>query len=153
MLPILIRSTITPTNLTGSAMYRLYLAGITALVFSNNVLISIASAQDAAPAPAAAPQGSLLMDTLMMVMMLFFIFYILVIKPQNEKARAHQALMSALKKGDQVVTTGGIIAKVAGIEKDHILLEVAANVRLKVERQHVVKAYQPEKETAQQSAA
>ena len=128
-------------------MHRLYLPFLLALIFSNTVL-----AQEAAP-PAAPPQGSLLMDTMMMVLMLFFIFYILVIKPQNEKVKAHQALMGALKKGDQVITTGGIIAKVAGIEKDHILLEVAANVRMKIERQHVVKAYQPEKGTAQQSAA
>lgn len=73
----------------------------------------------------------------------FFIFYFLVIRPQEKKLKAQQDMLANLKKGTQVTTTGGIIGRVAGIEKDHILLEVSNNTRVKLEASHIVKVYEP----------
>jgi len=73
------------------------------------------------------------------------IFWFLVLKPQQDKLKAQQNLLSALKKGDAVVTSSGIIGRVAAVEKDHILVEIANNVRVKFEPSHI--ARKPEKET------
>ncbi len=68
-----------------------------------------------------------------MFIMVFFIFYFMVMKPQQAKLKAQQNLLTGLKKGDTVVTTSGMIGKIAGVEKDHVSVEVAANVRVKME--------------------
>jgi|GEM_PF-3626655 len=101
------------------------------------------------PGGASAPQPSFLgalMDILPLLLICYAIFWAFVIRPQDEKAKQHKALLEALKKGDAVVTTSGIVGKVAGIEKDHLLLEVAANVRIKVLLSHVARLEsQPQK--------
>ena len=63
----------------------------------------------------------------------------MVMKPQQSKIKAHQDLVSGMKKGEMVVSTGGVIGRVAGIEKDYILLEIAQNVRVRFEPAHIVK--------------
>ena len=61
------------------------------------------------------------------------IFYFLLIRPQQKRAKQHQEMLKALKRGDQVVTNGGLIGRVARIEGDGVLvLEVAPNVKVKV---------------------
>lgn len=100
----------------------------------------------------ASPQpgiGEVFSRMIPLFIIVFFIFYFLVIKPQEKRLRAQQTLLDGLNKGDQVVTTGGIIARVAGKEKDHILLEISNNVRLKVERDKIVKRYEKPKAEAQ----
>lgn len=93
-------------------------------------------------APAAAPQPTLLgalWDMLPMLAICYLIFYVMVIRPQESKNKKHKALLESLKRGDSVVTSSGIIGKVAGVEKDHLLLEVAQNVKLKVLLTHVAR--------------
>ena len=95
--------------------------------------------------------GDVLFKMLPMFGMVFFIFYFMVIKPQQQKLKSQQDLIQGLKKGDSVVTSGGIIAKVAAIESDHVLLDIAPNVRLKLEPGHISKRFEkspPEKEKA-----
>ena len=99
--------------------------------------VNIAFAQGA---PATVEEPSLsaaLMQMMPMFAMVFMIFYFLVLRPQQAKLKAQQDFLKALKKGDQVVTSGGIRGRVAGIENDHILLEIAANVKIKVDTVHV----------------
>lgn len=74
-----------------------------------------------------------------MFLMVFLIFYLLVYQPQKKQAKTHDELINSLKKGEFVVTSAGIIGRVAGIEKDYILLEVSANTKVKVEQSHVLK--------------
>lgn len=74
-----------------------------------------------------------------MFLVVFMIFYFMVIKPQQQKLRQQQSLLDSLKKGDQIVTSGGIIARVSGLEDNFVMLDIASNVKLKVEREHVVK--------------
>ena len=79
-----------------------------------------------------------------MFVMVFFIFFIMVHLPEQKEAKAHADLMEGLNKGDQVVTSSGVIARVAGIEKEYILLEVSNNVKIKVEKEHVKKKREKE---------
>jgi|SRR5918999_5146427 preprotein translocase subunit YajC len=63
---------------------------------------------------------------------IFAIFYLLLVAPMRKKQRALQQTVEALKRGDKVVTNGGIYGEIAGIEGNVILLKVADNVRLRV---------------------
>jgi preprotein translocase subunit YajC len=69
-------------------------------------------------------------------MMVLFIgvFYLLLIRPQQKKAKEHQALVAKLAAGDEVVTTGGILGKVTDAGETFITLEIAEGVRVKVQR-------------------
>lgn len=62
------------------------------------------------------------------------IFYFLVIAPANKQRRKTQEMLSALKKGDRVVTTGGIYGTVQSVEAETVYLKIAENVRVKVAR-------------------
>jgi len=100
-------------------------------------LASTAMAQAAdVPAPGF---GEMMVKMFPMFLLLFFIFYFMVIRPQNKKLRDHEVFLHALKRGQTVVTTGGIIGRVAGIEKDYILLEISSNAKVKVEKAHILK--------------
>jgi preprotein translocase subunit YajC len=71
----------------------------------------------------------------LMIMVLFVgVFYFLLIRPQQKKAREHQALVSKLAPGDEVVTTGGMLGRVTEVGDTFITLEVAEGVRVKVQR-------------------
>ena len=94
------------------------------------MLISQAYAQDAA---GAAPG----FDPVFLVMMvaMFAVFWFLVIRPQQKRAKQHRNMLQAIKRGDQVVTNGGIIGRVARIEGDGVLLiEIAPNVKVKCQQ-------------------
>ncbi len=73
-------------------------------------------------------------DPIFLVMMvaMFAVFWFLVIRPQSKRAKEHQAMLKAIKRGDHVVTNGGIMGRVARIEGDGVLtIEIAPNVRVK----------------------
>jgi preprotein translocase subunit YajC len=60
------------------------------------------------------------------------IFYFLIIRPQQKRAREHRALIDAVKKGDQVVTAGGMIGRVTKTDENEVEVEIAPNVRVRV---------------------
>ena len=60
------------------------------------------------------------------------IFYFLIIRPQQKRANAHQALIAAVKRGDQVVTAGGIVGKVTKVEDRMVEVEIASGVKVRV---------------------
>lgn len=72
---------------------------------------------------------------------IFAIFYFLVLRPQSRKAREHQKMLSELKKGDDVVTQGGIIGKITGIKDGELTLQVQEGVRLRVLRSAITSVY------------
>jgi preprotein translocase subunit YajC len=63
---------------------------------------------------------------------LFAIMYFVLIRPQQRQAKDQQTMLSALKKGDDVITTGGIIGKIFAVDEKVITLEVSSNVKLRV---------------------
>ncbi|MCB0318057.1 MAG: preprotein translocase subunit YajC [Bdellovibrionales bacterium] len=108
------------------------------VIIVNLVLVSVCFAQEAGSEPSLVQALSRMLP---MFIMLFFVWYFLVIKPQQSRMKEHSNLISGLKKGDMVVTTGGIIAKVAGKESDHVLLEISNNTRVKFEPSHILKSF------------
>ena len=88
---------------------------------------------------AMAPQGgdgggSGLISTLIMFGAIFLIFYFMIIRPQQKRTKERDKMLSNLEKGDKVVTSGGIHGIVAGLEEKTALLQIADNVKVKVER-------------------
>lgn len=84
----------------------------------------------------ASPQGSIF-STLTMMVVIFAIFYFLLIRPQQRQAKAHRAMLSALKKGDSVVVAGGIHGRIVEVEERTLLVEIADRVKVKVNREAV----------------
>ncbi|HDZ24745.1 MAG TPA: preprotein translocase subunit YajC [Desulfobacteraceae bacterium] len=68
------------------------------------------------------------------LILMFVIFYFLLIRPQQKKAKMHKQMLSAIKKGDRVVSSGGLHGVVTGIADDVVTMEIAPKVRVKVSR-------------------
>ena len=92
--------------------------------------ISPVIAQAAAAQPAAG--GGLQMIIMMVV--LFGLMYFMMIRPQMKRQKEHRALIAALAKGDEVVTNGGIAGRVEEVGETFITVEIAANVKVKVQK-------------------
>jgi preprotein translocase subunit YajC len=65
------------------------------------------------------------------------IFYFLLIRPQQKKAKQHQAMLGGLKRDDMVVTTGGVHGKITGLTEAIVTLEISPNVKVKVSRANI----------------
>ena len=73
------------------------------------------------------------LTSLIPLILLFGIFYFLIIRPQQQRMKAHQAMVAAVKRGDTVVTAGGLIGKVSKVKDDNeLLVEIADNVQVRV---------------------
>ena len=94
-----------------------------------NSLIPDAMAQAAGGAPA----GGGLTPFIMMAVFVV-IFYFLLIRPQQKKQKEHQAMLSKIAAGDEVITAGGILGRVVDVGDQFITVEIADNVRIKVQR-------------------
>lgn len=77
--------------------------------------------------------GSGFMSFIPLIFM-FAIFYLLLIRPQQKKAKEHKALLETLQKGDQVVTAGGIHGKVTAIDEGIVVVEVATGVNIRINK-------------------
>jgi preprotein translocase subunit YajC len=71
------------------------------------------------------------------MIMIFVVFYFMLIRPQQKKQRELQDWLKSLKKGDEVVTTGGVIGKISGLTDHIVTLEVQEKVRMKFLRSHI----------------
>ena len=68
------------------------------------------------------------------IILIFIVFYFLLIRPQQKRAKEHRSLLSNLKEGDKVLTSGGIIGRITGIRDDEITVEISDKVRVKFAR-------------------
>ena len=66
------------------------------------------------------------------LLLIFVLFYFLMIRPQQQRMKAHQATIAAVQRGDTVVTAGGLIGKVTRVEESEVEVEIAQGVRVKV---------------------
>ncbi len=93
------------------------------------------------PVPLQAQPGGSPFDLLVPMVAIFLIFYFLLIRPQTRKQKEHEAMLSRIERGDNVVTTGGLHGKVIGVTDDVLTVEIAAvkgdRVRVKVSRSRV----------------
>ncbi len=78
------------------------------------------------------------MEGIVMLVIMFAIFYFLLIRPQQKRAKQHKELVQSLKAGDEVVTAGGVHGKVVAVQDTAVTLEIASNVRVKVNRSSIV---------------
>lgn len=85
---------------------------------------------------AAAPAGGGI-EMLLMMGVFFAIMYFMIIRPQQKRAKEHKLMLEALSKGDEIVTGGGVLGKVAGINENFVELTIADNVTIKVQKQAV----------------
>jgi preprotein translocase subunit YajC len=86
-----------------------------------------------AQAAGTAPGGAALYSQFVMIGLIFLIFYFLLIRPQQKKMKEHRAMVDALRRGDQVVTSGGIVGKVSKVQEDNMVeVEIADGVKVKV---------------------
>jgi len=91
-----------------------------------------------APAGGAQPQGAMgMLQSILPLVFIFGIFYFLLIRPQQKKAKEHKAMLDNLKKGDRVLTNGGIYGTVFALTPDAVTLIIAENVKVKVNRGYI----------------
>ncbi|MEW6388578.1 MAG: preprotein translocase subunit YajC [Thermodesulfobacteriota bacterium] len=90
----------------------------------------------AAGAGGAGDAGSMWTAVLPLILMVG-IFYFLLIRPQQKKAKEHRQFLENLKKGDRVITSGGICGEVTSISEQTIIMEVADKVRVEVGRPYI----------------
>ena len=83
-------------------------------------------------------QGGLLASLLPLII-LFVIFYFLVILPQQREAKKHKLMVSELKKGDKILTTGGIIGEVVRNEPDNLVVRIAKDVEVRIDKSAVAR--------------
>ncbi len=77
--------------------------------------------------------GSGFMNFIPLIFM-FAIFYLLLIRPQQKKAKEHRQLLETLQKGDQIVTAGGIHGKVTAIDDNVVVVEIATGVNIRINK-------------------
>ena len=85
-------------------------------------------------APAAGGQAANPIMTFLPLILLFVVFYFLMIRPQMKRQKEHRNMVSALSKGDEVVTNGGIAGKVEEVGESFITVEIAPNVKIKLQK-------------------
>lgn len=96
------------------------------------MFVSTAFAQEAAPAAGGAPDAML---QLLPIVLIFVVFYFLLIRPQQKKLKQHKEMLASVRRGDRVVTGGGIIGTVVKVIDDNeVQVEIAEGVRVRVQR-------------------
>ncbi len=78
-----------------------------------------------------------LLESLFPFVLIFLVFYFLIIRPQGKQKQAHLKLLTELKRGDQVLTSSGILGTIEGLTEKFVTLEVDKNVRIKILKSQV----------------
>jgi len=90
------------------------------------------------------------------LILMFVIFYFLLIRPQQKRNKEHREMVANLKKGDRIVTSGGLHGRITGMDENTLTLEIAEKVRVKVNRGNVAARIpggaEPPAETADKSS-
>lgn len=86
---------------------------------------------------AAAPSGAASLASFLPLILIFVIMYFLMIRPQQKRVKEHRAMVEAVKKGDEVITQGGIIGKVSAVRENELEVEIAPGVKTRVVRSSI----------------
>ncbi|MBT1071733.1 preprotein translocase subunit YajC [Pelotalea chapellei] len=101
-------------------------------------MFGVAFAMAGAPGGAGGPAGGMAaFGQIIPLVFMFAIFYFLLIRPQQKKAKEHKALLDAIKKGDNVITAGGVHGKVIAVEDSIVNLEIATGVVVKINKPYI----------------
>lgn len=94
---------------------------------------------------AQAPAGNPLMQFAPMILLIVG-FYFLIIAPQRKKQKAHDKMLSELKNGDDVITTGGIYGTISNVKSDRITVKIAENTRIDITKNSILSKINKDKE-------
>ncbi|WP_410498771.1 preprotein translocase subunit YajC [Chitinibacter sp. S2-10] len=83
---------------------------------------------------AAAPGPEASFMSFLPMIVIFVIFWFLMIRPQQKKAKEHQAMLGALQKGDEVSTSGGLLGRISKLNDQYVTLEIANGVEIVIQR-------------------
>ena len=97
------------------------------------------------------PAGASPLISFFPLILVFLIFYFLLIRPQQKRAKEHREMLEKLKKNDEVMTSGGIYGKVVALADNVVTLEVAHNVRIRVNRPQISALVKGEKGSAKEA--
>lgn len=88
---------------------------------------------------AGAPQGGGTMELVFMLVMFGLIFYFMIYRPQAKRVKEHKSLMSSLSKGDEILTSGGILGKIAKIsdDSDYVLISLNDNTQITIKKDYI----------------
>lgn len=89
---------------------------------------------EAAPSAAAQPD---MFTSLLLPVGLVVLFYFFLIRPQSKRNKEHKAMVSGLQKGEEIVTTGGLLGKITAVGENFITLEISKNITIQVQRSSV----------------
>jgi preprotein translocase subunit YajC len=98
------------------------------------ILVSIAYALGQGGAPEGGAAG---FASFIPLILMFVIFYFLLIRPQQKRNKEHRGMISNLKKGDRIVTSGGLHGRITGMDETTLTVEIADKVRVKINRGNV----------------
>ncbi len=99
--------------------------------------MNIAYAMGQAGGAAAEGGGGLLATPLFPILLMLGVMWFFLIRPQQKKQKEHREMITNLKKGDRIITSGGLYGRITGISEAAMTLEIADKVRVKVSRGHV----------------
>jgi preprotein translocase subunit YajC len=103
-----------------------------------------------AMAPPAGTQGGggagPMLTSFLPLILIFVIFYFLLIRPQQKRAREHKQMVESLKKGDKVITSGGIYAVVESVGTNTVVLKISENVKVKFGKGNIAAVRPPSEE-------
>ena len=100
----------------------------------------------------AAGQGSPGIMGFVPFILMFVIFYFLLIRPQQKKAKEHRDMISNVKKGDKIITSGGIYGRITGMDDTTLTVEISDKVRVKVVRANISAVVGPNPPAQQKTA-
>ncbi len=95
----------------------------------SSVSASLAFAQEAGSSG-----GGAIMQQLLLFIPLILLFYFLLIRPQSQRQKQHRAMIGAIRRGDMVVTSGGLMGKVTKVADDELTVEISPDVRVRIRR-------------------
>lgn len=107
----------------------------------DRLLIGIAQAQESGGPDS--PGGNQFMSTLFVLGSFFLIFYFLIIRPQQRRQRESQRMLAALKKGDRVLTSGGLFGTVWDVKDDRVIVKLAEELKVEVAKSAIQSVVTP----------
>lgn len=96
------------------------------------MLIDVAYAMGGSPQGEQVGGAGAVLTNLLPLILIFVIFYFLLIRPQQKRAKEHRQMLESLKKGDKVITSGGIYGVVEGVGTNTVTVKIAENVKVKL---------------------
>lgn len=101
--------------------------------FINNAIAATTTAS-AGTAAVSQPDSTF---SLVMIVAIFILFYFMLVRPQNKRAKTHQNLISQLKAGDEVVTSGGLVGKITSLQEQFLKVALSQGIEVCIQRQAI----------------